>query len=136
MPPGGVTLPRVTGWAPPVARRTVVGSPPRASSASSVKAFVSLARPSGPCASVGETETETGARATHSNPIRVEVQAAAAATGLDVAGLDRPNPLGGAWTEGRTLDPSCAAFVGVHPVPVRHGPTLGELAALVAAKRG
>lgn len=49
--------------------------------------------------------------------------------------LDRPNPLGGA-IGGNVLDPAFASFVGAHPVPVRHGLTLGELARLAARDRG
>jgi len=42
--------------------------------------------------------------------------------------LDRPNPIGGAVLEGPTLDPNLASFVGLYPVPVRHGLTIGEMA--------
>lgn len=42
--------------------------------------------------------------------------------------LDRPNPLGGAVTEGNRLRPEWASFVGLDPVPMRHALTLGELA--------
>jgi uncharacterized protein YbbC (DUF1343 family) len=42
--------------------------------------------------------------------------------------LDRPNPLGGVEMEGPLLDPRFASFVGLYPVPVRHGLTIGELA--------
>lgn len=42
--------------------------------------------------------------------------------------LDRPNPLNGLTVEGPLLDPAYASFVGLYPIPVRHGLTLGELA--------
>jgi len=42
--------------------------------------------------------------------------------------LDRPNPLGGAVMEGHVLDMAFASFVGLAPVPVRHGLTIGEMA--------
>jgi uncharacterized protein YbbC (DUF1343 family) len=42
--------------------------------------------------------------------------------------LDRPNPLGGIAVEGNCLAPEFASFVGRHPIPMRHGLTLGELA--------
>jgi uncharacterized protein YbbC (DUF1343 family) len=42
--------------------------------------------------------------------------------------LDRPNPLGGREVEGNVLDPRFASFVGLYPLPVRHGMTIGELA--------
>ena len=53
-----------------------------------------------------------------------------AAQGLDieVVVLDRPNPLGGIAVEGPQLDPAFHSFVGVMPVPVRHGLTAGEIA--------
>ena len=42
--------------------------------------------------------------------------------------LDRPNPINGLTTEGPVLDPAYTSFVGMHPIPVRHGRTIGELA--------
>lgn len=48
--------------------------------------------------------------------------------GVRVIVLDRPNPLGGAVTEGNVPDPGFASFVGLYPLPARHGLTLGELA--------
>jgi uncharacterized protein YbbC (DUF1343 family) len=42
--------------------------------------------------------------------------------------LDRPNPLGGVAMQGPLLDTAFASFVGMLPVPLRHGLTLGELA--------
>jgi uncharacterized protein YbbC (DUF1343 family) len=42
--------------------------------------------------------------------------------------LDRPNPINGVTTEGPVLDPNYKSFVGMHPIPVRHGRTIGELA--------
>jgi uncharacterized protein YbbC (DUF1343 family) len=42
--------------------------------------------------------------------------------------LDRPNPLGGDAIEGPVLDPKFASFVGLYPIPIRHGMTVGELA--------
>src|SRR5437016_8583853 len=42
--------------------------------------------------------------------------------------LDRPNPISGAALEGPTLDPHFASFVGLYPLPVRHGLTIGEMA--------
>jgi uncharacterized protein YbbC (DUF1343 family) len=43
--------------------------------------------------------------------------------------LDRPNPIGGHLTEGPVLNPEFASFVGLRPLPVRHGMTVGEIAA-------
>lgn len=42
--------------------------------------------------------------------------------------LDRPNPLNGLQIEGNLLDSTYASFVGLYPIPVRHGMTVGELA--------
>jgi uncharacterized protein YbbC (DUF1343 family) len=41
--------------------------------------------------------------------------------------LDRPNPIGGHITEGPVLDTTYASFVGLRPLPVRHGMTIGEI---------
>ena len=53
---------------------------------------------------------------------------AAARVGLPVVVLDRPNPLGGVKLEGNMPDPRFASFVGLYPLPTRHGMTIGELA--------
>ncbi|HEY6553151.1 MAG TPA: DUF1343 domain-containing protein [Vicinamibacteria bacterium] len=66
----------------------------------------------------------------------LHVLEACAREGRRVVVLDRPNPLGGALVEGNILDPSFASFVGLHPLPVRHGLTLGELALLFREERG
>ena len=44
--------------------------------------------------------------------------------------LDRPNPINGVQVEGGVLDTAFASFVGLYPIPVRHGMTVGELARL------
>ena len=61
---------------------------------------------------------------------------AAAARGLRVMVLDRPNPIGGVEVEGPILDESSTGFTGYFPSPVRHGLTLGELARLFNTERG
>jgi uncharacterized protein YbbC (DUF1343 family) len=48
--------------------------------------------------------------------------------GIAVVVLDRPNPINGMTIEGPVLDPNYQSFVGMHPIPVRHGRTIGELA--------
>ena len=53
---------------------------------------------------------------------------AAATKGIPFAVLDRPNPIGGTIVEGPVLDPAFASFVGMYPIPLRHGMTVGELA--------
>ncbi len=60
---------------------------------------------------------------------------AASRAGLRFVVLDRPNPIGGAIVEGPTVRPGFASFVGVHPTPIRHGMTVGELARLFRAER-
>lgn len=56
--------------------------------------------------------------------------------GVRVVVLDRPNPLGGAAVEGNRLKPAWTSFVGLEPVPMRHGLTLGELALWFVGERG
>jgi uncharacterized protein YbbC (DUF1343 family) len=63
-------------------------------------------------------------------------QEAAADIGLPFVVCDRPNSLTGVHVEGKVLNPSFASFVGVHPVTIRHGLTVGELATLFAADNG
>jgi uncharacterized protein YbbC (DUF1343 family) len=50
--------------------------------------------------------------------------------------LDRPNPIGGTHVQGNVLDPAFATFVGLYPVPMRHGLTAGELARLLNEEHG
>ena len=59
---------------------------------------------------------------------------ACADAGVRLLVCDRPNPIGGA-VEGAPQDPDHLSFVGLHPIAVRHGMTLGELARLLAAER-
>ncbi|MBC8101348.1 MAG: DUF1343 domain-containing protein [Cytophagales bacterium] len=49
--------------------------------------------------------------------------------------LDRPNPITGLGVEGPLADESRLSFTAFHPIPIRHGMTLGELAMLIAAER-
>jgi uncharacterized protein YbbC (DUF1343 family) len=44
--------------------------------------------------------------------------------------LDRPNPNGG-YVDGPVLEPAMKSFVGMHPIPVVHGLTVGELAHMI-----
>jgi len=61
---------------------------------------------------------------------------ACAEAGKPVIVLDRPNPLGGLRTEGNVLDPGFKSFVGLAPIPMRHGLTIGELAPFFARWSG
>lgn len=65
----------------------------------------------------------------------VYAQQAAAEARIEFVVLDRPNPLGG-LIDGNLLDPAFESFVGVHPLPVLHALSVGELALLFAAERG
>ena len=53
---------------------------------------------------------------------------AAAQNGKTFVVLDRPNPINGASVQGNILESALASFVGLYPIPVRHGMTAGELA--------
>lgn len=55
---------------------------------------------------------------------------AAKEKGIPFIVLDRPNPIGGDAIEGNLLDPKFSSFVGMYPIPMRHGMTAGELATL------
>src|SRR5438132_1819761 len=46
---------------------------------------------------------------------------------LHVVVLDRPNPINGVTIEGSPIEKGYESFVGMHPIPVRHGKTIGEL---------
>jgi uncharacterized protein YbbC (DUF1343 family) len=50
--------------------------------------------------------------------------------GKEIWVLDRPNPIGGLRVEGPVLDPAYKSFIGLYPIPERHGLTIGELAQL------
>jgi uncharacterized protein YbbC (DUF1343 family) len=45
--------------------------------------------------------------------------------------LDRPNPLGGATVEGPMLDERYHSFVGLYPLVIRHGMTIGEIMTMI-----
>lgn len=60
---------------------------------------------------------------------------ASAENGVDFIVLDRPNPINGEDLEGPLLEyPEYSSFVGLYPIPVRHGMTAGELAELFNEK--
>ena len=60
----------------------------------------------------------------------------AAKKGIPFVVLDRPNPIGGEIVEGALLDTAFRSFVGMYPIPARHGMTVGELATLFNRKYG
>jgi len=57
---------------------------------------------------------------------------ACAESGLEFIVLDRPNPINGRTLEGPVLDyPGFSSFIGLYPIPLRFGLTIGELARLI-----
>src|SRR5439155_26848563 len=48
--------------------------------------------------------------------------------GVQVIVLDRPNPIDGVHLEGNIREEKYSSFVGMFPLPTRHGMTAGELA--------
>ena len=61
---------------------------------------------------------------------------ACAEIGIRFIVLDRPNPIGGIQREGVVLRKDFESFVGLHPIPLRHGLTCGELATWMNETRG
>ena len=71
---------------------------------------------------------DVGARFyTYVSTMALAMQAAAENNLLFVV-LDRPDPLGGELVEGPVLDPRWSSFIGMYPIPIVHGMTVGELA--------
>ena len=58
------------------------------------------------------------------------VMEAAAENNKKVIVLDRPNP-NGDYVDGPVLKPAFKSFVGMHPLPIVHGLTIGELAKMI-----
>jgi uncharacterized protein YbbC (DUF1343 family) len=59
---------------------------------------------------------------------------AAADANIPFIVLDRPNPINGVAMEGPILEfPQNSSFIGLYPIPLRHGMTAGELAQLFNA---
>jgi uncharacterized protein YbbC (DUF1343 family) len=73
---------------------------------------------------------DVGARAyTYISTMAYAMQAARS-LGKQIWILDRPNPIGGEIVEGPVLDPAFSSFIGLYPIAMRHGMTVGELALL------
>lgn len=66
---------------------------------------------------------------TYASTMALAMEAARDA-GKPVVVLDRPNPLGGLTIDGPVLEPQFRSFIGLYPVPLVHGMTIGELARL------
>jgi uncharacterized protein YbbC (DUF1343 family) len=62
------------------------------------------------------------------------VMEAAAENGVNVIVLDRPNP-NGFYVDGPVLEPQYKSFVGMHPVPVVYGMTIGEYARMINGEK-
>ena len=58
------------------------------------------------------------------------VMESAAEEGVEVIVLDRPNP-NGHYVDGPILNAEYKSFIGMHPVPVVHGMTIGEYAKMI-----
>lgn len=56
--------------------------------------------------------------------------------GKTVVVCDRPNPINGVDISGNILEPEYASFVGLFPLPTRHGMTVGELAQMFQGEFG
>jgi uncharacterized protein YbbC (DUF1343 family) len=79
---------------------------------------------------------EVGGRTwTYVSTMALSMQAAAR-KGIPFVVLDRPNPIGGEIVEGALLDPRFKSFVGMYPIPARHGMTVGELATFFNKQSG
>lgn len=79
---------------------------------------------------------DVGARFyTYTSTLTYSLQAAAE-HGVSLIVLDRPNPVNGLAVEGNILEPGFASFIGLHPIPMRHGLTMGELARFVNQEIG
>lgn len=65
----------------------------------------------------------------------IRVMEDCARAGLEFIVLDRPALLGGEILEGGLLRPEYHCFIGPHPLPIRYGLTVGELAGMVNAER-
>ncbi|MCG8411510.1 MAG: DUF1343 domain-containing protein [Bacteroidales bacterium] len=62
------------------------------------------------------------------------VMEACAQAGVDIIILDRPNP-NGFYVDGPVLNLKFKSFVGMHPVPIVHGMTIGEYAQMINGEK-
>lgn len=62
------------------------------------------------------------------------VMEACAENNIELLLLDRPNP-NGAYIDGPVLEPAFKSFIGMHPVPIVHGMTIGEYAQMINGER-
>lgn len=78
---------------------------------------------------------DVGARFYTYNSTLGLVLEAASETGVDVWLLDRPNPAGGNYVSGWIMEEEFKSFVGMYPIPVAHGLTLGELGKMMIGEK-
>jgi uncharacterized protein YbbC (DUF1343 family) len=79
---------------------------------------------------------EVGGRTwTYVSSMALSMQAAKR-KGIPFVVLDRPNPIGGEIVEGALIKPGFTSFVGMYPIPARHGMTVAELAKMFNEKFG
>lgn len=62
------------------------------------------------------------------------VMEACAENGVELLVLDRPNPNGNI-VDGNILDMKHKSFVGMHPIPILHGMTIGEYAQMINGEK-
>ena len=62
------------------------------------------------------------------------VMEACAENGIPLLILDRPNP-NGSITDGPLLEKEFTSFVGMHPIPLLHGMTIGEYAQMINGEK-
>ncbi|HLW29300.1 MAG TPA: DUF1343 domain-containing protein [Brumimicrobium sp.] len=62
------------------------------------------------------------------------IMEAAAESGIPVVVLDRPNP-NGHYTDGPVRKDGFESFVGMHPIPIIHGMTVGEIAQMINGEK-
>jgi uncharacterized protein YbbC (DUF1343 family) len=79
---------------------------------------------------------DVGARYyTYTSTLALAMQAAAS-QGIPIVVLDRPDPLTGDLVAGPVLDPRWSSFIGMYPVPVLYGMTIGEYARFINGEFG
>ena len=62
------------------------------------------------------------------------VMEACAENNIPLYVFDRPNP-NGFYVDGPILDPKYNSFIGMHPIPVVHGLTIGEYASMINGEK-
>ncbi|WP_234369150.1 exo-beta-N-acetylmuramidase NamZ family protein [Brumimicrobium mesophilum] len=62
------------------------------------------------------------------------IMEAAAESGVEVVVLDRPNP-NGHYVDGPIRKEGYESFVGMHPIPIVHGMTVGEIAQMINGEK-